>query len=85
MFRQYMKPAMGRSNLKVITQAKTLKVEMEQQGGRPVARGVHFSTRNPANPAHQGLPSIQYFKQTGTAAKHPGHAPIARKVLIARA
>ncbi|KAK9838967.1 hypothetical protein WJX74_006865 [Apatococcus lobatus] len=53
MYRQYMKPAEGRSNLTVVTQAKTLKVEMEHQGGRPVARGVHFSTRNPANPAHQ--------------------------------
>jgi choline dehydrogenase-like flavoprotein len=36
MHRQYLKPALGRPNLKVVTRAKTLKLEHEMVNGKPV-------------------------------------------------
>eukprot|EP00891_Asterochloris_glomerata_P004901 jgi/Astpho2/4901/Aster-05830 len=52
MFRQYLKPAMNRSNLTVLTGAKTLKIETEQHSGKPAARAVKFSTKGPAGQIH---------------------------------
>ena len=54
MFRQYLKPAMNRSNLTVLTGAKTLKIETEQHSGKPAARAVKFSTKGPAGQIHTG-------------------------------
>ena len=54
MFRQYLKPAMNRSNLTVLTGAKTLKIETEQHSGKPAARAVKFSTKGPAGQVHTG-------------------------------
>ncbi|KAK9820721.1 hypothetical protein WJX74_003026 [Apatococcus lobatus] len=53
MYRQYMKPVEGRPNLTVVSQARTLKIITEQQGGKPVARGCIFGMRNPASTVHQ--------------------------------
>lgn len=41
-FKMYLKPIMGRSNLTVLTDAKTLRVETEEAAGTTVTRGVTF-------------------------------------------
>lgn len=50
--RQYLKPVAGRSNLTVVTHAKTLGVNMEKGRGQTVARGVTFSTNGPDSEKH---------------------------------
>lgn len=52
--RQYLKPIIGRSNLTVVTEARTTGVELEESRGEPVARGVTFSTQGPDSEKHQG-------------------------------
>ncbi|KAK9805156.1 hypothetical protein WJX72_002610 [[Myrmecia] bisecta] len=52
MFRQYLKPALARDNLQVLTGAKTLSVEFEKHGDTPVARGVVFSYTGPDGGHH---------------------------------
>jgi hypothetical protein len=54
--RQYLKPVAGRSNLTVVTHAKTLGVNMEKGRGQTVARGVTFSTNGPDSEKHSGEP-----------------------------
>ena len=44
MYRMYLKPAMQRGNLRVLTGARTTKVEFEQSSGGQRTRGVEFST-----------------------------------------
>ncbi len=41
-YKQYLLPVLGRSNLVVLTEAKTLKVETEKVGATTVTRGVTF-------------------------------------------
>ena len=55
MFRQYLRPAMGRSNLTVVTGAQTQQVVFEKQGSRPRARGVLFSVAGPDGTKHSGV------------------------------
>ena len=52
--RQYLKPVSGRSNLTIVTQARTLGIELEDSRGKPTARGVTFSTTGPDGERHQG-------------------------------
>ena len=52
--RQYLKPVSGRSNLTVVTQARTLGIGMEDSRGEPVAKGVTFSLNGPDSEKHQG-------------------------------
>ena len=54
-FRQYLKPVLGRANLTVLRDAKTLRIEMEQGRGNAVARGVTYQTRGPDGPQHSGI------------------------------
>ena len=53
-YRQYLKPVMGRSNLSVLTNAKTMGVAFESGRGTPVARGVHFTVSGPDGTRHSG-------------------------------
>ena len=53
--RQYLKPVAGRGNLTVVTRAKTLRVELEEGRGQPVARGVTFTVNGPDGPRHTGM------------------------------
>ncbi|CAL5223510.1 g6037 [Coccomyxa viridis] len=46
-FRMYLKPILGRSNLTVLTDAKTLKVETEDAAGTTVTKGVTFQQAGP--------------------------------------
>lgn len=48
MYRQYLKPAMGRSNLQVLTGASVTKVHIDQAAGKSHALGVEFSLDGPA-------------------------------------
>lgn len=50
MYRQYLKPALGRPNLSVLTEARVLKVATE---GR-VARGVEYVVGPPDTPSQEG-------------------------------
>ena len=43
-YRQYLKPALDRDNLTVVTRAQTSKVFTEQRGGTPVAVGVEVQS-----------------------------------------
>jgi choline dehydrogenase-like flavoprotein len=52
MHRQYLKPALGRPNLKVVTRAKTLKLEHEMVNGKPVVKAVRFSVKGPSGMQH---------------------------------
>ena len=54
-YRQYLKPAMGRSNLTVLTGSQTLGVEFENsRSGQSVARGVTFQQGGPDAEKHTG-------------------------------
>lgn len=53
--RQYLKPVSGRSNLTVLTEAKTLNIEFESARGQPAARGVRFAVSGPDGTRHSGL------------------------------
>jgi choline dehydrogenase-like flavoprotein len=44
-YRQYLLPVLGRPNLTVLTEAKTLKVETERVGASTVTRGVTFQLK----------------------------------------
>ncbi|KAL4424367.1 hypothetical protein ABPG75_001668 [Micractinium tetrahymenae] len=48
MYRQYLRPALGRGNLQVLTGASVTKVHIEKAGGKPRALGVEFSLDGPA-------------------------------------
>ncbi|PSC67760.1 glucose-methanol-choline oxidoreductase [Micractinium conductrix] len=48
MYRQYLKPALGRPNLQVLTGASVTKVHIDKAGGKPRALGVEFSLDGPA-------------------------------------
>ena len=54
MFRQYLRPVLGRDNLTVVTGAQVQQVVTEAQGNRPRARGVTFSTGGPDGDSHSG-------------------------------
>lgn len=45
MYRMYLKPAMARGNLKVLTGARTTKLHFEKGSAGPKARGVEFATQ----------------------------------------
>lgn len=47
MYQQYLKPALGRSNLKVITGARTTQIFTERNSEGVAARGVQFSVDGP--------------------------------------
>ncbi|EIE18382.1 alcohol oxidase [Coccomyxa subellipsoidea C-169] len=51
-FRMYLEPVMGRSNLTVLTGAKTLKIETEKSGGATVSRGVTFQVNGQDGSKH---------------------------------
>lgn len=51
-YRQYLKPVLGRSNLNVVINAKTLGVAFESGRGTPVAKGVHFAVSGPDGTRH---------------------------------
>lgn len=53
-YRQYLKPVIGRSNLTVVTGARTLRIEFESGRAQPVARGVHFAVSGPDGARHSG-------------------------------
>ena len=53
-FRMYLKPILGRSNLTVLTDAKTLKVETEEAAGTTVTKGVTFQQAGPDGSKLQG-------------------------------
>lgn len=54
-FRMYLEPILGRSNLTVLTGAKTLKVETEKAGGAAVvSRGVTFQLNSQDGSKHSG-------------------------------
>lgn len=53
-FRMYLKPILGRSNLTVLTDAKTLKVETEDAAGTTVTKGVTFQQAGPDGSKLQG-------------------------------
>lgn len=58
-FRMYLKPILGRSNLTVLTDAKTLKVETEEAAGTTVTKGVTFQQAGPDGSKLQGeLPGL---------------------------
>ncbi|GIL70388.1 hypothetical protein Vretimale_3577 [Volvox reticuliferus] len=44
-YRTYLKPAIGRENLKVVTGARTTKVHVEKGSAGPLARGVEYVTK----------------------------------------
>jgi choline dehydrogenase-like flavoprotein len=48
MYRQYLKPALGRGNLQVLTGAAVTKVHIDSAAGKPRALGVEFSLDGPA-------------------------------------
>ncbi len=50
MYRQYLQPVLGRSNLTVLTNAKTLKVVLEGK----TARGVHYVIGGPDGEQREG-------------------------------
>ena len=54
MFRQYLKPVLERSNLQVVTGARTLKVETENSSSGVAAVGVQFSVKGPDGRTHAG-------------------------------
>ena len=54
--KQYLKPAAGRQNLTVLTNAKALKIELERGPHGPVAQGVTFSVKGPDGSKHTGMP-----------------------------
>ena len=61
-FRMYLKPILGRSNLTVLTDAKTLKVETEEASGTTVTKGVTFQQAGPDGSKLQGgLPGCITF------------------------
>nr|7AV4_AAA Chain AAA, Fatty acid photodecarboxylase, chloroplastic [Chlorella variabilis] len=47
MYRQYLKPVLGRRNLQVLTGAAVTKVNIDQAAGKAQALGVEFSTDGP--------------------------------------
>ena len=49
-----LKPVSGRSNLTVVTQARTLGVNLEDGRGETVARGVTFTTGGADGDKHSG-------------------------------
>jgi len=53
--RQYLKPVSGRSNLTVVTHARTLGVNLEDGRGETVARGVTFTTGGADGEKHSGV------------------------------
>lgn len=60
----YLKPIMGRSNLTVLTDAKTLKVETEEAAGTTVTRGVTFQQSGPDGSKLQGGPDYDSPTET---------------------
>lgn len=52
MFRQYLEPVLGRSNLQVQTLCKVTKLMFESSSSGPVARGVQFTQRGPDGKRH---------------------------------
>lgn len=61
MNRQYLRPAMGRSNLTVVTGAQTQHVAFEKHSSRPRARGVVFSIGGPDGHKHSGELKAPHF------------------------
>ena len=57
-FRQYLAPALGRSNLTVLTDAKTLRLETERLGAATVTRGVTFQVNGPDGSKHAGAQAV---------------------------
>ncbi|EFN50890.1 hypothetical protein CHLNCDRAFT_28598 [Chlorella variabilis] len=51
MYRQYLKPVLGRRNLQVLTGAAVTKVNIDQAAGKAQALGVEFSTDGPTGGA----------------------------------
>lgn len=69
--RQYLKPVSGRSNLTIVTEARTLGIELEKNRGEPVAKGVIFATDGPDSERHAGgtlLPFIVCSKSSSPLA-----------------
>lgn len=52
---QYLAPVLGRSNLTVLTDAKTLKVETEKIGTTTVTRGVTFQVKGQDGNKYSGM------------------------------
>ena len=57
-FRQYLAPVLGRPNLTVLTDAKTLRVETEGSGAATVTQGVTFQVNGPDGSKHAGAPPL---------------------------
>lgn len=58
--KQYLKPAAGRQNLTVLTNAKALKIELERGPHGPIAQGVTFSVKGPDGSKHTGIPQLPW-------------------------
>lgn len=57
-FQTYLKPALGRGNLKVVTGARTTKIGLEKGSAGPRTRGVEFATGGPQSERFTGEPSV---------------------------
>lgn len=64
-FRQYLAPVLGRSNLTVLTGAKTLKIEVERYGTATVTRGVTFQVNGPDGTKHSGDSTVSGLRACG--------------------
>ena len=53
-FQTYLKPALGRPNLKVVTGAVTTKVQLDKGAGKTRAQGVEFATEGPSGERFSG-------------------------------
>lgn len=80
-FRMYLEPVMGRSNLTVLTGAKTLKIETERAGGATVSRGVTFQLNGQDGSKHSGECGNLNILGAATVIKHTPHLciPSAKK------
>lgn len=65
MFRQYLKPVLDRSNLQVVTGARTLKVDTEKSSSGVAAVGVQFSVKGPDGRTHAGADPRSYVTSDG--------------------
>ena len=75
-YRQYLAPVLGRSNLTVLTDAKTLRVETEGSGAATVTRGVTFQVNGPDGSKHAGAPPGATQGCSWPPLRHPlGAAP----------
>jgi fatty acid photodecarboxylase len=57
-YRQYLKPALGRSNLQVVTECTVTRVATETSAAEPRAVGVEFSLEGPSTMRHRHTASL---------------------------